>query len=132
MVGRRGAVIGAACSGCGDCCAPVVLGKGLDELPEGDESTEFARAHWHEMSFAEAVEMRPELVDGASGRFFRCDVFDTEARACSDYDNRPPVCQRFPWYGRRPKPSQLTDVSRCSYWADIAPEDVPVHIRVKV
>lgn len=123
--------LGATCSGCGDCCAPVVMNRGLDDLPDDGPSTPFVQEHWHEISFAEASEMKSGLIDAVRARFFRCDVFDSERRTCGDYDNRPPVCVDFPWYGKRPEPVRLQDVERCSYWADVAVEDQPVHFRAK-
>jgi Fe-S-cluster containining protein len=66
---------------------------------------------------------------------YTCPHFDAEARTCTDYANRPPVCRDFPWYGRPPGSRPLGAVSkRCTYWAD-APEEqrppdwVPVTFR---
>jgi Fe-S-cluster containining protein len=54
-----------------------------------------------------------------------CDQFDRETRTCHAQDNKPPICDGYPWYGRdeddhegrQPVADQLSP--RCSFNADV-------------
>lgn len=113
------------CNGCGDCCDPVWLAgdtwlRVLEDLANGwadrdcpnQANLRFIQEHWN------AVELLPD------GTRVRCDRFDPDTRRCLAYDERPPVCTGFPWYGCEPT-ARAPLSPRCSYWADLPTEDRP-------
>lgn len=126
------------CVRCGDCCDPVTLPldqwlQVLDwnaEWPEerwdGDErgtraevfpNLTFMYEHWH------CTDVRGSTV------LLRCDAFDVSTRTCTMYEQRPPVCRDYPWYGKTPAREHAPRSDRCSFWLDL-PDDVrPVQWR---
>jgi uncharacterized cysteine cluster protein YcgN (CxxCxxCC family) len=87
------------CNGCGGCCHPFTLPIGPGQL-------------W-----------------GPEGNRVACDNYDEETRRCTDYENRPDICRRYPWFNGVPVPgAQLPPT--CSFRADIGlpVEDVPVQV----
>jgi Fe-S-cluster containining protein len=76
-------------------------------------SAPFAREHWHEIP--DHPDLAPGLVCAV-----RCDAFDQDTRTCTAYEDRPPICSGFPWYGETPsREHPLHPV--CSYTADVRP-----------
>lgn len=85
---------------------------------------EWENARWfHQLVFVETAESEhPEKRQN----HYTCPHFDAEARTCTDYANRPPVCRDFPWYGQPPGSRMPGAVSkRCTYWADVPAEQRP-------
>lgn len=60
----------------------------------------------------------PESTVLAWSFFYDCRHFDPETRRCTNYDNRPPLCRDFPWYGDPPDPSKALP-TECAYRADL-------------
>lgn len=81
------------------------------------------------------VHMTPtgEIDTGWAGKgVWTCDAFDPVARLCTAHAERPPMCSRYPWYGRPPSSYQHdTDPARtvrwmgarCSYLRDLTTPD---------
>lgn len=117
----------AGCARCGHCCDPVILHEPLEELIAGaTESGDFIREHW--------TEIGSELGD----HLVRCDRFDPETRLCTAHIDRPPICERFPFYGGQPKavwgPGHSVGEHAggklgCSYLADLPPGWRPADVR---
>jgi Fe-S-cluster containining protein len=63
-----------------------------------------------------------------------CDAFDESTRSCLVYDDRPPVCQDFPFYGGEPSNAIQEQVPWCGYLetAGIKPRAIPVKIRRRI
>ena len=100
--------------------------KGRDRVVAGLErhvvDCLFVFEHWTLIGPAE-----PRFEGDVQGEYVACDRFDAESRLCTAHDDRPPVCQDFPWYGQEPTAQKATTLSeRCSYR-----EDVPVTIGTK-
>lgn len=116
----------AGCIKCGHCCDPV--GFNLDEgLPQlylrwlayyGDDTFELDGSQW-EKDPAFIIKHWSKTNDG----YTQCDKFDKATRTCTAYDERPPVCQGYPWYGRAPDGVHIPP--DCSFWADLPPRDRP-------
>jgi Fe-S-cluster containining protein len=121
----------AECNCCGECCRPVVLsdygktawfgapstGKRKEDV-EHAENCRWIRSHWHRISRAKAVELRPVLADVTSRVFFYlCDAHDPATGRCTAYDERPPVCRKFPHYfaSRRREGWTWPALPRCSF-----------------
>ena len=113
------------CARCGDCCDPVGLSPDIQDviwpLPgeemvgDLDPSIRFALHHW--------VAYEGPLREGWTMRGYRCDRFNTISRLCEAYDERPPVCNEFPWYGDAEGDAARSAAlpPRCSYALDTAP-----------
>jgi Fe-S-cluster containining protein len=138
------------CNGCGDCCDPfqmiyspasIKLGRVIgDTIGDriNDDELAFARAHLRPLSRAEGLRMVPWGKGGYSTFFvngtwqflaawyYRCDLFDTATRRCTDYEHRPDCCRDYPWYGMAPDPSKVLP-PRCSFNADVGRPVAPMH-----
>jgi Fe-S-cluster containining protein len=121
------------CAGCGHCCDPVTLDADLfarireharrddfvERYPEEGHRRNllFIAQHWHPTTAWHE--------DGVTVKLgLRCDQFDPQARRCTAYEDRPPVCRDYPWYGdkegtRCARASSL--YPECSYLLDIPP-----------
>lgn len=118
------------CSRCGDCCDPVGLSastvRRFDEImdvltdaygPGADlpgDDWPFIVEHWHEIARHNTGQAD-----------YRCDRFDPELRACTAYDDRPPVCRDFPWYSDVIKDGHTLRDKRCSFLLDVPPDMRP-------
>ncbi len=56
--------------------------------------------------------------------FFRCRHFDPEARRCTNYENRPSVCRKYPWFDGVPDPNKTLPLE-CEYLRDVGLAPVP-------
>lgn len=116
------------CGRCGDCCERIHLGYGADKVfdslarnweQHGDDALDqkFILTHWNLIEVAET--------DGQEDPLFSCDFFDPATRQCGAYDQRPPVCQNFPWYdhGVDADPGETLPwghrSTRCTFLADV-------------
>lgn len=99
--------------GCGACCDPILLVFTPAEMtgPSGD----FCREHWHDVTDEYEI-TSPDLANVKC--VVRCDVFDPVTRACTDYENRPPICRHYPWYGKSPTRDKLLNPA-CVFHADV-------------
>lgn len=71
---------------------------------------EFIREHFHFLRREVVGTLSPQFGnDQSPTTIFRCDAFDPEARACTRYDERPLMCENYPWYGRNPATREPTD-----------------------
>lgn len=117
-----------SCNGCGDCCAVVTLSPGMVRLANGaiDEGIMSPDVLWVRddlrlLTQAEAESRRPGILPPElGGGYYECRRFDYVSRRCTAYDDRPPVCRNFPWYGREARPAGVLEgLDRCGYWADV-------------
>ena len=115
------------CARCGDCCDPVVMPPDFDpaavEAEPGSRTAAdlaFIRQHW--------TRRRPR---DESDSHWTCDHFDPHGRTCAAYEQRPPVCQGFPWYrdGPTAERGQRLAHPRCSYLLDVPPAHRPESAR---
>lgn len=99
--------------GCGLCCDPVTLRFTVADMD--GPSAAFAREHWRDVSdeyeFAPGTDIKSAV---------RCDMFNPVTRACTAYEQRPPICSGYPWYGQQPDRARLLHPS-CAYQADGRP-----------
>lgn len=58
----------------------------------------------------------------AGQAFYECRWYDSASKECTNYENRPPLCVGYPWYGNGPNPAAALPHD-CSYR-----EDIPVTI----
>jgi Fe-S-cluster containining protein len=112
------------CAGCGDCCQVIQTALRTDAWPDNDPSKAFVVEHWHQLGFEEAAERSPAVVRGAElgSKFYTCDQFNDETRACMAHEKRPWICRGFPGYGSVPTVLGLAPYTRCSYWHDLPRE----------
>ena len=109
------------CTRCGDCCDPVILRGPADDLVGGylaqttdrqPEGAAFIRAHWTRIG---------DAVGG--GGEYACTAFDRETRLCTAHDDRPPVCQGYPFYTEGPTPERVESLAKsypaCGYLVDL-------------
>jgi Fe-S-cluster containining protein len=126
------------CNGCGACCDPVItvispqhLADGTAEQVVGEEEADWMRAHLTPiLPRREGLKMVASWSKGVTyftpgneflpvlSWFYRCDLYDSETRRCTDFENRPPMCRGYPWYDEKPDPRKTMPLT-CSYRADI-------------
>ena len=142
----------AGCARCGSCCDPVPFSrekyeattKWATEAVSGvpDPEDDAGWAYWLEHGWGQ--ESRDEAIlryaPGGSTRVnadfiaahwkpvsdenCACDMYDREAGLCTAQDSKPPVCSRYPWYGREPDDGTGMPL-QCSYLADLPREKRP-------
>ena len=106
------------CAKCGDCCENIYIGLTPPDITRmladpyiagaTRRSLEFVQHHWS------------LLWQSGQGRGYECDMFDKVSRLCTAHDSRPPICQGYPWYGKKPDRELVKDMSpRCSFNADV-------------
>lgn len=96
---------------CGACCDPVILAFPLEGLQAHDTpSGRFAAKHWR---------LRDTQPDDEYQHHITCDQFDPDTRACLAYENRPPICSGFPWYGREPAAEARNLPNVCAFHDDV-------------
>lgn len=144
------------CNSCGACCSPVVSVFAPTDLrrmmpgrlsPTARLDIAHLRDHCTPISRREGLARAPYLSDGVTvmgvpgspestmisfSFFYECEYFDSDTRRCTNYDNRPPMCADYPWYGQDPLATE-TERSKalprmCSFRADIGKpvEAIPV------
>lgn len=150
----------AECNGCGGCCDPVVsaiapiyLQDGTATQLVGRAEANWMRSHLTPMRRADGLKLVPWMRgggwtdiqgqrDNVTGKlhlcepvllpsfFYRCDLFDTGTRRCSDHANRPNMCRGYPWFGEAPDPTKSVPPT-CSYLADVGlpVAEIPVEWR---
>lgn len=117
------------CNRCGDCCTAIALSSGVlarvgefSETPDprDDETWRSWWTNWSDVQRAEAIDwwLNAQTVAGhwrSNGDgSFRCDHFDNGS--CRIYQDRPPVCSGYPWYGETPTDDRASRLSgRCSF-----------------
>lgn len=143
--------MGHCIDGCGACCNPVAATFTLDDLrralpslltEDGRLNRAWALEHFTQIPRGHGLRATPEMDTGhtmAVSRadptvlvevwtyFFTCDAYDPDARTCTAYDDRPPMCSEYPWYGMKPDPTKAMP-AECGYLPDIGREPVPVHL----
>lgn len=140
---------------CGACCDPVVSPFTLNEMaqttpgqwPDGGANRDFMLNHLRPISRREGLRRAPYLTDGVTvmGRpgepgseviaysfFYECEFFDTDTRRCTNYDNRPPMCRMYPWYGNDPTRDSLEKSKAlprmCAFRADLGQPVEPIPV----
>lgn len=115
------------CARCGDCCNPVkiefgtwVRAVGYGRRYGAGNIADDDRGYWADAVFL-ASRCRPVGVRDDQV-LLECANWDGEHSRCRDYENRPPVCRNFPWYGREPGDENTMIESRCSYLLDVPPD----------
>jgi Fe-S-cluster containining protein len=126
------------CNGCGSCCENIYLSSGWDMVEERALSVDpredwpaWVRRGWKRPEEAERIWLEARFIFdhwhlNVDAETYGCDVFDEATRSCGDYENRPPVCRGYPWYGK--PPSMVYLHPDCSFRADQPPR-VPVSLR---
>jgi Fe-S-cluster containining protein len=118
------------CARCGDCCDPVKIDFGVwvravaqaRRYSASDCSDDEDRQYWANAVFL-ASRCRPAgFSDGQV--LLECANYDRAHSICRDYDNRPPLCSRFPWYDYEPGDLGICEL-RCSYLLDVPPAKRP-------
>lgn len=119
------------CARCGDCCENFPLNTperadiwgrkllasvGRTGAKNTGSGVNRKQAAW--MGNLEVVGEPWRHEDGTMRWHYRCPLFDPVARLCTDHSNRPPVCSRYPWYGRDDHGSYKNLPARCSFIAD--------------
>jgi Fe-S-cluster containining protein len=111
------------CARCGDCCERLWLSVDLERLAELLERDELRGTSWENAVFLTRHWRR---VEGDESTDYVCDAFDSVHRTCTAYDERPPICAGYPWYGGEPTEGRITRVeSRCSFLLDLPPTSRP-------
>ena len=126
------------CNGCGRCCdpytsivSPLHLRTGFAEQVVGDETADWMRAHLTPLKRRDGIEMTADYLDSGMTMFvvaghvvqmltwfYKCDLYDSETRQCTDHSSRPAPCRGFPWFGEEPTPTKALPVE-CSFNADV-------------
>ena len=93
---------------CGECCKVIILTNNhrvkmqKQWEKDNDKFTKFYLKHFRQISFKEAVKIRPFLVNWnhwKTATFFICNLFDYKKNKCKGYDRwRPTICTDFPFY----------------------------------
>ena len=130
------------CNGCGGCCDPVFMPYSQEQALAykdqiGPESMRWIQEDLTPMSRRQAKLREPKLVrrlsklrrqaDAEPMHFYSCRHFDPDTRRCLIYENRPPVCRRYPWLLGKSVPGTPLPAA-CSFNADIGQ---PVELRRK-
>lgn len=106
------------CKGCGACCNPVALPWTQRQiammLPSEieDADRQFVLNDLTPLRYRDGLAAAPYLKDLTTFPttegppeyvkpvFYSCRHFDPVEKACTNYENRPPVCRAYPLYGR--------------------------------
>lgn len=133
------------CSRCGDCCERIWLAEDAlwriaERAPLSREDVNSDVEYWMARGDeAAALRVRANHLDASfiarhwtvveeaeGGAYHSCDRFDRETRLCTAHDERPPICQGYPWYGHDPQ--SVVDERgiflspRCSFLEDVKVE----------
>lgn len=125
------------CNSCGSCCDPVILPYTQEQAREFNMHPDDKRWTLEDltpMSRHQAKAKEPEYVRrllkiikraGAElPHFYSCRHFDPSTRTCTNYDNRPPVCRKYPWLTGKPVVGTPLPQT-CSFRADIGEPVAP-------
>jgi Fe-S-cluster containining protein len=111
---------------------------GPDQMPA--ENKRWALEDLTPINRREGLRRSPYLTDGGVtilgdertgeavmvwSRFYECRHYDRENKRCMDYENRPPVCRDYPWYGQAPDPLKSLPLE-CSYREDVTTVGVTI------
>ena len=121
------------CNRCGACCRVLVLDQSPAEIQQMAALTavlgipsdhQFAAAHWHPLTRAEAMQRNPFYTSRLpeDAHLYSCDQLGADG-SCQAYEQRPLVCRGYPWYQQEPRDMPLAD-ARCGYVHDIVSEFV--------
>lgn len=103
-----------ACHICGGCCEFLAAAYTKKEFKDLLSFTDwkFVEKHWHEIKWRRpANRLMPPSV-WVKLIQYRCDCFDPVTKLCTDYENRPEMCRRYP----PPDECSLTLLcDRCGY-----------------
>lgn len=136
------------CNGCGACCHPFQMPyspadvqrlTATGRLDPGEAA--FYRDHLTPMRRGEARRLIGHwagpfsaVMDPLTGEldfvwqhYYRCDLYDETERRCTDYEHRPDVCRRYPWYESPPDGNKVLPPT-CSYRADVGLPVEPVAV----
>lgn len=115
--------------------------SGGEGLPEGWEPSDpqlartlfatssFVVEHWHRITKREAWDRLPPMGGYPGHYYYTCDMWDEDTKLCTAGEGRPPICGGFPWYGEPTGDRALHPAfRRCSFWADVKPENRPATI----
>lgn len=135
-----------ACNGCGACCSPVALAFTQDDIRRAlPAQIDPANRAWVLNDLTPITRREGIRRTGMNGGittavvghgrsteavltltfFYECRHYDDASRTCRAYDQRPPMCADYPWYGMPPEPGKFLP-PECSFRADIGQ---PVTIR---
>lgn len=131
------------CAMCGNCCENIRIDTvHADKINEwwvfwanGGRSMLRSKKRWFQDARFISAHWAETRRDGGD-TVHKCDRFDPETRTCTAHDDRPPVCQDFPWYDddkieddqirKATMAARARVVDRsCSFLLDIPVEDRP-------
>jgi len=134
---------GQCVANCGACCDPVLSNYGPYDIataPAWQTELVWMRENTDPLPRGETLVRWRELV-GAGDRnvvdrdgmiiqphFYRCHHFDDETRSCTNYENRPPMCRDYPFYGGTHGDNEVALPKTCGYLVDVGRTPVPVEI----
>lgn len=99
------------CFGCGNCCKIIPMGiswEGINDIytQQEDKESEYAKNikfildNWTPIyCFVDIWRIRPDMRILAD-HYYTCKQFNKFNHNCMVYNNRPPVCKDYPFYGR--------------------------------
>lgn len=122
------------CSRCGQCCELIILSfpqtDALADPTIDERQREWIVRELVPLSPREVTERFPwqsttarvRHADGTLSsdypNFYTCVNYDPDSRLCTRYEDRPPGCRGFPFYGMPPDP-KVRLPPRCSFRADV-------------
>ena len=111
---------------------------------EEEANNRFIVKHWRQLTRREGLRRAPWFADAQRGKigtvdahgravepvFYECDRYDTTTRQCTAYDERPPVCDGYPYYGG-PKRTDGALPPACEFLRDRGEQPVPVEVMLQ-
>lgn len=138
--------------GCGICCKVVKLtitqtdyermaflyGTG-DKVHKLDPKFDWSHVlgHFRPISRGEALRINPYLEQNspphAGNTFYTCDWYNQETKLCKHYNDRPPICRDYPFYGKQLTIDEKWYTPDCGYIEDVGKtaEEVTGHNKLE-
>jgi len=142
------------CNGCegsevAGCCSPVMLPfSRIDAETAPPDKMEPENRRWvledlTPISRREGLRRTPYVESGLTiygnehtgesywfwSFFYECKHYDAATKQCMNYENRPPMCKGFPWYGEAPDPLKSLP-EHCSFKKDVTTVGVTIADKV--
>lgn len=114
------------CARCGACCQSIPM-TGLDRMIELQaEGQNVDNQRWQTDVTFMALHWTPTGEVTTHGTpTYRCDQYDPIHMLCAIQDDKPPVCQDYPFYSSTPESYSPYLERQCSYLLDVSPEHRP-------
>jgi Fe-S-cluster containining protein len=116
------------CNRCGMCCRAIALLFSKKDIKErwlkDSGNREFVLKHWKRISKEQAVKNNPnvasiqkEYVRGNQKTYwYECKLLS--GNDCSIHEDRPAICEGYPWYGTGPKRKEFLYGANCGFKLD--------------